>query len=255
MFSPNTAVPAFCLLLIIRAAAQDNKTVGIIGGRYARLGELPYQVSLRMNGIDDCGGSLISATFVLTAAHCLEGVDIKKFKVIAGVIDLKEANNGQVFDATKFIIHPRFNTDSLDYDIALIRLSQPAIFNANVQPIAMAPADANYPEYTVSITSGYGVIDPFGTTQSCLKWAHILLWGRRHCNPFYFRNITDSMMCAGDPRGRQGPCEGDSGGPLTVNGVLIAVHSFGYGCGVPYYPSVFQYLPYSRQWVDENINS
>jgi len=44
----------------------------IVGGDFAFEGQFPYQVSLFLDSSFFCGGSLISSTTVLTAAHCVE---------------------------------------------------------------------------------------------------------------------------------------------------------------------------------------
>ena len=44
----------------------------IVGGRYARNGEVPYQVSLQRLYFHYCGGSIISKRYILTAAHCVD---------------------------------------------------------------------------------------------------------------------------------------------------------------------------------------
>lgn len=43
----------------------------IVGGTAAREGQFPYQVSLRWGGAHVCGGSIVSASYIVTAAHCL----------------------------------------------------------------------------------------------------------------------------------------------------------------------------------------
>ena len=44
----------------------------IWGGRNATKDAYPYQVSIQYKGIHDCGGSIISEEWILTAAHCLQ---------------------------------------------------------------------------------------------------------------------------------------------------------------------------------------
>lgn len=45
----------------------------VVGGREVYPNSKPYQVGLIIDGVQFCGGSLISRTFVLTAGHCIEG--------------------------------------------------------------------------------------------------------------------------------------------------------------------------------------
>jgi len=47
---------------------QNNR---ITGGSSAARGQFPWHVALIINGAWMCGGSLISSTWVLTAAHCV----------------------------------------------------------------------------------------------------------------------------------------------------------------------------------------
>ena len=58
----------------------------IVGGTTAALGEFPYIVSLSKSGSHFCGGVLISATKVVTAAHCSVGQSASAVKVRAGTI-------------------------------------------------------------------------------------------------------------------------------------------------------------------------
>ncbi|XP_018400105.1 PREDICTED: serine protease 48-like, partial [Cyphomyrmex costatus] len=94
----------------------------IVGGQNAIPGEFPHQVSLRYNDNHVCGGSIISQTKILTAAHC---VTVPKppyndFKVATGSISI---TGGQLHNVKKITVHPQFSNsyeDAWINDIAVI---------------------------------------------------------------------------------------------------------------------------------------
>lgn len=61
--------------------AQGGKF--IVGGTEAKQGEFPYIVTVLLGGQQDCGGTLLNANTVLTAAHCTRS-DLSRSQIRAG---------------------------------------------------------------------------------------------------------------------------------------------------------------------------
>lgn len=62
----TTVRPSACVVVAAPIEDEEDK---IVGGYECRKYSVPYQVSLN-SGYHFCGGSLISSTWVVSAAHC-----------------------------------------------------------------------------------------------------------------------------------------------------------------------------------------
>lgn len=234
--------------VVIEPAAAGTR---IIGGNFALAGQFPHQVSLQLRGRHHCGGSLISPTMIVTAAHCTIGQSPSQMVVIAGTADLL-AGDGKSFGIAKFIIHPQYNPQTQDYDLSLIQLSSPVTPDDNIGVIELADKEANHAADTVATISGFGAINGNLELPNRLKYARVQLWSRDFCNPKNIPGITDRMICAGHPSGQVGACQGDSGGPLTVDSKLFGVVSWGFGCGAAGKPAMYTYIGALRSWIKQN---
>lgn len=224
----------------------------IIGGQFASPGQFPHQVSLQLKGRHHCGGSIISETFIVTAAHCTKGLNPTQMKAIVGTTDL-QAGNGQTANIDQLIIHPRYNPQSQDFDISLIKLSQPLSLGSSViDKIDMAGPKENFAADTIATISGFGAINGNLQLPNKLKFASVQLWSRDYCNPQNIPGVTDRMICAGHPSGQVSACQGDSGGPLTVGNKLFGIVSWGFGCGAHGKPAMYTYVGAMRSWIKQN---
>lgn len=104
---------------MIAESSGKGLTPRIVGGSRASSGQFPWQVAVHMDSSYFCGGSLISANWVLTAGHCVDG--IRSFAVNAGT--LTPNSGGQSQSSTSKILHSSYNPNTIANDIGLIRFS------------------------------------------------------------------------------------------------------------------------------------
>ncbi|XP_063385502.1 brachyurin-like [Cydia fagiglandana] len=215
----------------------------IVGGSIADVSQVPYQVGLVITILwiltSVCGGSLISTTRVLTAAHCYHDgfITANSFQTVHGSNLL--FTGGVRLTTTDVEVHPNWNPQTIANDIAILRI--PAVTLSNViQTIALPFNDAsNLFVGANALASGYGLTSDGGSISILQRLSAVTLSviSNSVCDEVYRPYITDTNICTSGAGG-QGTCSGDSGGPLAVNinGVptLIGVTSFGssQGCAI-----------------------
>ncbi|NXV70893.1 PRS55 protease, partial [Atlantisia rogersi] len=107
----------------------------ITAGRYAKTGEVPWLVSIQSNGNHICGGTIISALWILTAAHCFADEVPADLTVVVGGTDLSVPV--EEHKPESLILHKKFDRQSMENDIALILLTSPIEFNSVKIPICL----------------------------------------------------------------------------------------------------------------------
>uniref|UniRef100_A0A669QDW9 Peptidase S1 domain-containing protein n=1 Tax=Phasianus colchicus TaxID=9054 RepID=A0A669QDW9_PHACC len=199
----------------------------IIGGRPCSITQRPFQVALIKKGQILCGGSLVDAQWVLTAAHCKQPTASK------------HVFPSRTWSISRSIVHPSYNPRKNDNDFMLLRLNKPVRFSNSIKKIRLAtrcPTDG----MRCSV-SGWGTTrSPGAQLPKDLQCAGVQAFGREKCMRAYGRSITPNMFCAGVPQGGVDSCQGDSGGPLVCDGVLQGVVSWGMAvCGRKGQPGVY----------------
>ncbi|XP_051921514.1 trypsin-3-like [Hippocampus zosterae] len=232
------------------AAPIDDEDDKIVGGYECRKNSVPYQVSLN-SGYHFCGGSLISSTWVVSAAHCYKS----RIQVRLGEHNIA-VNEGteQFINSVRVIRHPRYSSRNLDNDIMLIKLSKPATLNSYVRTVSLPSSCAG--SGTRCLISGWGNMSGSGNNYpDRLRCLDAPILSDSSCRSSYPGQITSNMFCAGFLEGGKDSCQGDSGGPVVCNGQLQGVVSWGYGCAQRNKPGVYAKVCNYNSWIRSTMSS
>uniref|UniRef100_A0A1I8HXJ8 Peptidase S1 domain-containing protein n=1 Tax=Macrostomum lignano TaxID=282301 RepID=A0A1I8HXJ8_9PLAT len=233
----------------------------IVGGRDARPGSWPWQVQMFVFNSHYCGGTLVNHEWVVTAAHCVENDSPSRYTLGLGSYRKTSTDSTQKnVRVDKIISHPRYNSRTIDYDIALMRLAEKVDYSENISPACLA--DFDFPGETLCYTTGWGSVGGTGHS-GILKQAYVPIVDNAKCNQrdFYNGDITDRMICAGYDAGGHDACQGDSGGPLVCSEgdgadekwYLFGATSWGIGCAGVKKPGVYASVPNMFEWIQETM--
>ncbi|CAL8089768.1 unnamed protein product [Orchesella dallaii] len=202
-------------------------------GEVAVLGAFPWHAALFVRDRDPkftnaCGGTLISAKAILTAAHC---VNLPYSSLLRNVSDLrvdlgryyreKDDPYVQKFNVEKVVGHPAYNPWIYESDIAIVILKEKAQIGFHVRPICYPKSqNAAFDELQLADGSwatvvGWGV-DETGDAPDELRSAKLKVIGYRECIDSFEESDTGSLLaksttfCAGNNNGTN-VCRGDSG--------------------------------------------
>jgi secreted trypsin-like serine protease len=203
----------------------------VVGGSVAGASDNPFQVALLTKNIANnynaqfCGGTLVKANVVVTAAHCSDFITAGQVQVLTGTRNLD--GTGTRRNVSRIAIHPSWNPNNYDYDVAVWVLSS----SATGAPVASL-ASADPAVGTNLLVTGWGALSEGGSFPTTLRKATVPLVSTTNCNDSnsYNGQITSRMICAGYDAGGIDSCQGDSGGPLARGTVLTGIVSWGNGC-------------------------
>ncbi|MEV4165182.1 S1 family peptidase [Nonomuraea dietziae] len=206
------------LTLTLATATTATAQAAIIGG--SKAGQAyPFMAYIDKKGAPGhCGGALIAADWIVTAAHCVHLA--VPGKSVARIGSLNRLKGGTVVGYKRAVAHPGFKLPDLTkplkrplkHDIAVLQLQR----KIDLPPVRVA--DDAGPAGTPTRIIGWGKTCDDPKRPSCdknlpkhLRQLDTIVVPDRRCTLIAHAN----EVCVGDRHGRPaGSCNGDSGGPL-----------------------------------------
>jgi secreted trypsin-like serine protease len=245
---------------------SKDANIKVVNGITVNYQKYPFFGVLWKNNSVICGSSLIKKgdeSIVITAAHCVDFATASELQV--GFYQPNRITKKYIYNVTKIQIHPGWNRETFENDIALLTISGTP---PSEVPVLAIPSKVLGKKFIIPGTKTKVI--GYGDTKQGEEQAFLLQCG---CSPIIsknnpkllwdddVKNIKDIIFAGqsfSNPTQNVNACVGDSGGPLlyVYNGVtyLVGLTSFVSlnGCSAYGYPAGYTNVNYYRDWITKN---
>ncbi|XP_049875187.1 chymotrypsin-1-like [Pectinophora gossypiella] len=248
-----------------------NEHARIVGGVPAEVGSVPYMVAMSSGLLIRsflCGGSVISARSVLTAAHCIQaafsgGSLVSSLRVTVGTN--RWNTGGSTYALQRNVTHQNYVHQTIKNDIGLLITSADIQFNAVVAPVQLSFSFV--PAGVIGRAAGWGRTRVSGGSLSAvlLELQTLTIDGQRCVEEV--PRVAAAINMRPDPppvephielctfhSAGHGMCNGDSGSALVRvdNGQQIGIVSWGLPCARGA-PDMFVRVSAYESWLRQHV--
>ncbi|XP_058500314.1 inactive serine protease PAMR1 isoform X1 [Solea solea] len=236
-----------------------------------------------------CSGALVNQRSVVVAAHCVTELgkvyplDVAKIKVVVGKHyrdDHRESKGLQHLRVASIIVHPNYDPNILDSDIAVVKLLDKARVGEKVLPLCFSESHGEEAISGQGLVTGWSPLPDLSLgADEKARVGLVHLADVVPCEQQYAHNgvpvsVTDNMLCASQKPdyAPSNICPSDTGGILVSPAIpdnqntqghgeskklwrLLGLVSFGYDQGDcdPALYTVYTHVANFKNWIESNM--
>ncbi|XP_017462137.1 PREDICTED: serine protease gd-like [Rhagoletis zephyria] len=211
------------------------------GGNELVRGQFPWMTAVyRKESVHTlsyiCGGTMLSARSVVSAAHCFQNLAATQIALFLGRTNLESFSEDGFLtrDVERLIKHPDYN-NLPDADIAVLRMQTVGSFTDYIRPICLWTESTQITRIVglSGTVAGWGSNENGELVSPVAKKVDVEIVTEVDClrsSAVFSKLVTSRTFCAGNRNG-VGPCMGDSGSGLVLQRnnrwMLRGIVSFG----------------------------